>query len=518
VSDLHPPRGLRLPSGIHPFLVAAYAVLFVYSQNLQEVTLRDLVAPLGRALIGAGLATIAPALLLGDMRRGAIVGAALGAAFFGYGHFVTMAEDGGHGVDVVHAVVAGLLVLAVGVAIVLRRERIASITRGLDVATVLLVALVLIPIVPHELGRGVAANTVAAPTGEPHATDRDIYWLIFDRYGSTDGIRRLTGVENTLPAWLEDHEFHVAEGSYAGYGRTTLSLASAFRMDDLTDVAEGQPPGSGDLGPAYRIIEEDRVAATLRGRGYRYVHVGSWISPFRSHPLADVVVDIETETDFVAVLDDTTVLPLARDLLGSADDIDPMDHIQRERALFQFRAIDEARDLPGRTFVFAHILLPHEPYVFDAEGDYPDAHERAAPAAERYAAQLAWTNTLIMELVQSLLDGPVEDRPIIVLQADEGPLPPRYAADTARFDWSTATEDELRIKYGILSAFHLPVGEGPLPDAIGPANAFRLVFSRAFGMDLPLLPERSWTSAAWRRPWELTEVTDRLLAAPADEP
>ena len=120
--DLPLMHRLRMPSGLHPFLFAAYAVLFLYSQNLAEVSFRDAIPPLGRAIIGAGLATIVPALLLRDLKRGAIVGSALVAAFYGYGHLSTLLEEAGHGTDVLHALLIGLLVIAVILAIWLRRR------------------------------------------------------------------------------------------------------------------------------------------------------------------------------------------------------------------------------------------------------------------------------------------------------------------------------------------------------------------------------------------------------------
>ena len=100
---------------------------------------------------------------------------------------------------------------------------------------------------------------------------------------------------------------------------------------------------------------------------------------------------------------------------------------------------------------------------------------------------------------------------------DEGPYPPRFRADQYAFDWADATTDELVMKYGILNAFYLPAEAGlPAEPAVYPTissvNTFRLVLSRYFGLDLPLLPDRSYTSADPRRPYDLTEITDRLRA------
>ena len=113
--------------------------------------------------------------------------------------------------------------------------------------------------------------------------------------------------------------------------------------------------------------------------------------------------------------------------------------------------------------------------------------------------------------VAPLVAGPEATRPIIILQADEGPYPPRYARDTVTFDWATATPAELEVKYGILDAMLLPgVDPGAVYPTISSVNTFRLVFDRYFGADLPLLPDRSFTSRGKLRPYDLTDITGRL--------
>ena len=40
----------------------------------------------------------------------------------------------------------------------------------------------------------------------------------------------------------------------------------------------------------------------------------------------------------------------------------------REHTLYALNALDEIPELPGPKFVFAHLLMPHPPYVIDADG------------------------------------------------------------------------------------------------------------------------------------------------------
>jgi len=157
-------------------------------------------------------------------------------------------------------------------------------------------------------------------------------------------------------------------------------------------------------------------------------------------------------------------------------------------------------------------MLPHPPYTFARDGSFvTDAQDAGRKQALAYAEQLAYLQTRIETLLDRLLARPEAERPIIVLQADEGPYPPRYARNTIGFDWATASTEELEIKFGILNAMYLP-GEGsPVPSStLSSVNTFRLLFDRYFDADLPLLPDRSFTSAGKFRPYDLTEITDRL--------
>jgi hypothetical protein len=494
---------------IHPLLFAAYAVLFLFAQNVAEVGLHDAVPPLGRSIIGAALALSICGLLYRDLRRGALVATAGVAAFFGYGHVATLV-GASVGKEAQLAGWAVLLAVVMLLAWRLSPGRIASLTVALDVVAAVLVAMTLVQVVPPELDAVAAANAPLPDRPAPHAGDPDIWFLVFDRYGSADAVSLLTGVDNDLPAFLEDRGFTVAHGAEANYGRTALSLASTFDMDYLDDLIARMGAESTDVTQLNAMLSDHKVGRALRDRGYRLYQLGSWFTPTATSRIADVVLDPGRETDFEVLLGDTTMLSVVEDAFAGPS-ISHSDLQHREFGLFQLRELERLRDEPGPKFVFAHILLPHPPYVFREDGSYPTAKQKAEPSERQYAAQMSYTNGRIRELVDQLLDTPADRRPIVVIAADEGPYPPGYKGDKGDLDWDTASPEALRIKYGILQAFYLPTpGEPAVTDTISPVNTFRLIFDRAFGAGLPLLPDRSFTSRDWKHPFALTDITDRL--------
>ena len=157
--------------------------------------------------------------------------------------------------------------------------------------------------------------------------------------------------------------------------------------------------------------------------------------------------------------------------------------------------------------MFAHILLPHEPYLFDADGRCLSLAEAAARDPEAgYLAQLRYANLLVADLVAGLLDRPGR-KPVIVLQADEGPFPERYRGGA--LSWHEAEPAELRMKSGILNAYYFPDGDyAALYAGITPVNSFRTILNKYFGTGLEHLPDRIYASPDVFRIYDFFDVTD----------
>ena len=109
------------------------------------------------------------------------------------------------------------------------------------------------------------------------------------------------------------------------------------------------------------------------------------------------------------------------------------DNAQCQRVPRQFEAIKAIAERPEATFTFAHILVPHEPYVFDSSGRcMPLGEVGSRGQIQGYVGQLLYANTQIEEMVESLLSRP--EKPIIILQADEGPYPEPYRITNRSLD------------------------------------------------------------------------------------
>ena len=155
--------------------------------------------------------------------------------------------------------------------------------------------------------------------------------------------------------------------------------------------------------------------------------------------------------------------------------------------------------------MFAHILLPHDPYVFKADGTRCRKWRRRPRRSSGSADHLAFANSQIKDIVGYLLTGPEERRPIVIIEGDEGPLM------CQGLDCVMNTPDYLHIRLGNLVAMYLPGVDEQLPDTFTSVNTFRVVFREYFGADLEPLPDRSFTWPDNDRLYDFKDVTDQIL-------
>ncbi len=507
-------------STVLPVLAAAYPVVFLFSRNAAEhVTLDPLWLPLGAATGVAALVLVALALLLGDPQRAALLTTVAVISFFGYGHAWNAAA--GMFDTQWPLITAWLLATAALMVMAWRSGTMARpIVRGL--ALVAVIALLM-----NGIGLGQTVAALAAPDPLSPSTGReieldppedqplpDVYYIVPDRYAGLATLRDRFDIDNEpfLTA-LEARGFAVARHAHANYTKTPLSLGSALNLEFLDGDALAEEAHDGsDRGPAHRLLRDPQVAPrALKRLGYRYLHIGGWWAPASTNVDADRVFGYDGEDEFGSVLAQTTLLRAITSPNAAPDD--PLDwRVVRANDEYVLETLEEMADVPGPKYVFTHLLMPHPPYVFDADGSFMDRPEvRAHGDRESYRRQLAYTNERLLGIIDRIVAASPDA--VILLAADEGPFPPRYHAREQSFDWRAATQDELEEKFGILMAMRVPGADldgAGFHDGLTPVNAFRVIFNARFGADLPILPDRIWTHVGVTRFYDFLEITDRL--------
>ena len=501
----------------HPLLFAAWPVVTRYRDNLDAVPVREAV---NLALFAAGVALallVVLTLLLRNARRAGLITSVIVITIMMWGAARDQLSEAGWLIYAWIGTAVVLIVICFFIRSVLRE--LTTIAAGMSVVVLVLAVF---PIIREKATDIQAWRTPPAPTedldalvgdwsagGEP----RDIFYLVFDRYGSQASMEQRWSMDlDPFFGGLTERGFVVTPDSKANHLRTAQSLASTFNLRYLDDLARRYGRDSGNMLPVYRQLQDHAVGRLLKDRGYEYVHIGPWWDPTQENPSADVNMAYETESDFELSLFRSTLLSYFEHRLTGTARSDELRRVPYDGALHQFRSLRAAAQRPGPTFVFAHILLPHEPFVFDEHGNFIGIEEEATRTRElSYAEQTTFTNQLINAMLDDVVDVPEAERPIMVLSADEGPHPVRFKADEENFDWTQASDEELGEKLRILNAYLLPGAEDPgLYDSISPVNTWRVIFNTYFGADLPLLEDRTYVFKDENHVYDFTDVTDRL--------
>jgi hypothetical protein len=403
------------------------------------------------------------------------------------------------------------LVATLGVVSAVRAGgRLPAITKVLNTVASILVVSNLVTVAWFEIQSDVTETNVASdilriqPNPGVDVLDLpDVYYIIFDRYAGGRALKDLFRFDNSpFLDFLRSKGFFVADQSTTNYPRTAHSLASSLNLNYLDQLVTVDGP-SGDWAPIVDLIQNDAVPKFLKERGYTYIHVGSRWRPTSTNPQADANISMGGGlSEFATTILGTT----AFDPLG-AEFTDNFNFEKREflRVLFEFDQLVKSKSVRGPKFVFGHILLPHEPFIFDRNGNYVDEDVRKSRTRhQNYLEQLRFANKKITELVNVLRSGPPSSQPIIILQSDEGAFDP--------FTSSVGVgPDTLERKFGILNAYYFPGVQNPaLYPSITPVNSFRVVFNTYFGTRLPLLPDRNFVFQDLGHLYTFTDVTDQI--------
>lgn len=506
---------------LYPLLAAAYPVVFLYAHNVKEaIDPAEVLIPIAFALAVTIATVVLFRALTRDWAAAALGSLLLVVLFFSYG----MTWDWiGTFLNGQWVLLTCWLLLAVnGMALIWRFKSHAwRATLPLNVLVAIAVAFNLVIIGSFVLNlRPVAAKTGSGVTasGQPTNTAArpDIYWIVLEEYGSEQVLRDDFNYDNTpfLDA-LRKRGFYIAADSTANYLKTAPSIMSARDLEylDVTELRD-QAKTDDDWGPIYRALRSPfEVQQFLDNLGYRFIYAGTFWQPMAQHPSAEInyVYDRLT-SEFTEALQRST-------MLRAIDEVNPEGPYDWRRnrwnqTLYELRSLEHASSLAGPKFIHTQLALDHEPYVFNPDGSFiTDAQAKAMTHEQQYVAQLKYTNTQLLAWVDQLLAVPAKQRPIIMLLADEGPWPKGYRSNEKGFDWTTASPDVLKQKFGILNAVYLPDRTGEqagLYSGITPVNQFRVLFNSFFGLDLPLLPDRNYIWPDQSHIYDLIDVTDKV--------
>lgn len=365
---------------------------------------------------------------------------------------------------------------------------------------------------PEQPWQPVADTLIAAalsrgpePGFEPA---RDIYYIVLDSLGSADALQRNYGLDLApAVAALRARGFYVVEGARSNYSQTYLSLSSTLNLGYLDEVARAVGSTTTDRAPLEYLIQQNALMRLASRAGYRNVAIGSDYMATQQFDQADVCVCSVSGIDEleVAALALTPLAAAPLEWLVGGDLYGP----HRRKIVDTFATLEDFKRGSVRTFLFAHVLAPHPPFVLARDGSplpppstpYSLSEWRAAGGAETeyirgYGEQSRYVLDRITAFVDAVLQQPGPP-PVIVVHGDHGP--------GLRMNTGGSNEASMRQRMEIFAAYYFPGGADSLYPTMTPVNGARLLASTYLGAELPPLPDRVMFSPG-ARPYEFVPV------------
>jgi hypothetical protein len=189
-----------------------------------------------------------------------------------------------------------------------------------------------------------------------------------------------------------------------------------------------------------------------------------------------------TNLSQLALLDEYKILVLQNTMLRSLlnQDLGPLALRHREMILYTSENIASTK-FPSPKFVYAHLMLPHAPFLFAENGTIATSSRTEYTNWQRYFENYKFFLSVAQEMIENLLLATNGDA-IIIIQSDHG------ARNLRAKSYSGFLENYPdNYKTWIVNALYLPeCSDVPLTQDMDPINTFPVVFNCYFDANIPL--------------------------------
>jgi hypothetical protein len=342
-----------------------------------------------------------------------------------------------------------------------------TLTKYLNVLSGALVALNAAEVAWNPPAMPASANSQDQTPLRLGANPPDIYYILTDSYTSQESLGNFWHYDNSpFVNFLTQQGFHVVTNAHGNGSFTPRCLSISLNMN--------YPPIQGALSlPAQtlyygRIIESAEAPARLKASGYEVTALSLFATAGQprhyffpkvsSATLASVLCNKTPLGYFTAYLTRATLGDTNLKILARLPDI-------------------AAQKTARPKFVYAHLMMPHAPFLFDREGRrIRRGMGMDDQSPDLYLDQLIYENKLLTNAIAGILKNS-QAPPIIILQGDHG----------YRSLFGPHQQEEA---FTILNALYLPGSKADwFYPGITPANTFRLIFNHYFDCKYPYLPD-----------------------------
>lgn len=488
----------RLPvAGIAVTLMAIPAIW--QERNFNRLPIESVLPTVAGAVALLALFVVFVRMKTGNWARAGLISGLVAAYIFYAPVLIDLMSLPRWAAMLVHASLIGLIILSARL-IPTDPKKLQWLSGNINILCLLLVTTTLVPVTRFswaaERVRSKAADAFGELEGTADANSPDVWHILFDRYAGLDTLRSTYGYDNRpFVAALRQRGFRVQDVAFSNYQRTAHSVASTMNGTLLNPLAEPMKERPNDWVPIYRHMRNGAAVRFFERQDYRTVFAGSWWEPTRFSSVADESLQIRAMPQLARlVIAQSAIGFWTRNLKvpyldGRGD--------QCFRANEKFKRLRDLSRSNERKYIFAHFLVPHPPFVLNADGSCKSlVTAKLAGRRANYLGQIEFANREVLNLIDAILAGP---RPaVIVIHGDEGPWPAPYignedglGTDTVPVPWKQLSPQQLREKMSTLLAVRDLAGP-PQTMPASPVQIYPAILRDHFGSTKPLPPSRHY--------------------------
>lgn len=502
-----------------PFFFSIQPIIQLYSINAEELAYQDVIRPVLVSLIIGAISLGIAFWVMRDSVQASLVASLFLLFFYSFGDLSDILQENltmGF-VRLNFSILAIMFIMIALWAFYVHKQGKKSkpIHLFFNLASIFLLIGVLYPLGKNLAERALGEFKIEkTPVIKTEETLPDIYYIILDAYGREDILEEFYGLDNSeFIKELEDEGFYVAKNSNSNYIQTLLSLSSTFNMNYIQelDIKGYEIEGRQDL---IELLHHSKVRSILAEKGYEMI---SFENGYKAAvPDAEIFYNEKKisapVTSFESIILEHTMVRVLYPWKKPKDFIVGMAYkTHRDMILSIFKRLQKIPELDGNYFVYAHIISPHPPFIFDENGNfishretfslfdanyYIKTHSRENYISG-YSKQVVYINKLVLETIREIL-ARSETKPIIIIQGDHGP--------GAYLHWDSLEKTIPEERLSILNAYYFPDGNyDSLYPSISPINSFSVLLNYLFDSNYHLLPDKHYYSK-WMFPLDFVEI------------
>jgi hypothetical protein len=403
-----------------PLLAAAYPLIFLYGHNAGNLQLGVLKMPLGYSWL---IVTLVHGLFFLFQRRPVIAGLSATVFvlfYFSYGYFYNQLVLFDQ-FPVYHFTLLPLVLVMViyaGYFLTFIKPDVALKIHNITLLVFLFLVTLNVGItLPVEVQKNQPKKTALIPqTGQVAASQQkhpDIYYIIFDEYAGFDVMRSYFHDNDVdqFEAFLNQNHFFIVSNSRTPTINTQTEMASRLNLKQYNDKTDTQL--------THQALVNNKVFQVVKSYGYTTAVLNMAYSDIP----ADFNLAYDPQQVSGMASDEFREMFLSYSMLDAFSRYLNKDNAaeikQRDLILYTLEQTADLSEVKSPKFVYTHVLFPHQPFIFDENGNLlppQDGYDW-----HFYLGQYKYATKLAMQLISSLLAGAdPANPPVIIFQSDEG--------------------------------------------------------------------------------------------------